>query len=166
MKLTDIPEQAVVFIDANIFIYHFVGASLECKKFLSRCAQKEISGVTSSTVLAEVCHRLMIIEALKFGKIRPQKPLAQLQKKPHIVKGLAEYFIQVTNILSWKIQILSPSEDIVMRSQIFRRQFGLLTNDSFIPVFMADAGTVHLASADQAFGQIPRLQLYAPSDIS
>ena len=42
MKLTEIPEGEAVFIDANIFIYHFAGASEECKEFLKDCAKKEL----------------------------------------------------------------------------------------------------------------------------
>ena len=36
MILADLQEGACVFIDANIFIYHFGGQSLECKAFLER----------------------------------------------------------------------------------------------------------------------------------
>jgi predicted nucleic acid-binding protein len=52
-----------VFIDANIFIYHFGGCSLECKALLERCARRALLGYTSTPVLAEVLHRRMVAEA-------------------------------------------------------------------------------------------------------
>ena len=39
MKLTEMPE-GETFIDANIFIYHFAGASEECKEFLKTGPKK------------------------------------------------------------------------------------------------------------------------------
>ena len=51
MTLADLQEGACVFIDANIFIYHFGGQSLECKVFLERCARRELSGYTATVIL-------------------------------------------------------------------------------------------------------------------
>jgi predicted nucleic acid-binding protein len=36
MNLNDLPDGAAVFIDANIFVYHFSGVSPECRAFLER----------------------------------------------------------------------------------------------------------------------------------
>ena len=52
----NIPTGEIVFIDANIFYYHFVslpGLSIACKHFLHRIEQGEITGVTATVVLAE-----------------------------------------------------------------------------------------------------------------
>ena len=165
MKLNEIIAQENVFIDANIFIYHFTGASLECKEFLKDCAQKKYHAFTSIAVLAEVCHRLMAIEALKRGWTQPKQPSLSLQKHPAVVKKLSEYYVQMTNILGWNIQIIHPPENLITKSQIYRQRFGFLTNDSLIPVYMEEAGTANLASADKIFNSIDHLKLYSPADI-
>ena len=69
------------------------------------------------------------------------------------------------NILSWGIKIIGPPEDMLLKSQVFRNQSGLLTNDSFIPVYMRLAGTDKLATNDKGFARIPSLHTYLPSDI-
>lgn len=165
MTLSELKGGETVFIDANIFLYHFTGASSDCKEFLKRCENGDLFGVTGFTVLAEACHRLMIAEAVKHGVIRPQKPAAQLQKKPQAVKRLSEYAAQIMNMLSWKLKIIYPTEDIFLKSQIYRSQFGLLTNDSFIPVYMEAANTEKIATNDRAFERVIPLRLYSPSDI-
>jgi predicted nucleic acid-binding protein len=38
MRLDEIEPGEKCFIDANIFIYHFTGASEECSSFLTRCS--------------------------------------------------------------------------------------------------------------------------------
>ncbi len=166
MKLNELKNGETVFIDANIFLYHFTGISKDCKELLRRCETKELFGVTGFTVLAEVCHHLMIAEAIKRRLIRSLRPTAQLQKKPEIIKRLSEYSAQIMNITSWGIRVIYPSEDIFTESQIYRTQFGLLTNDSFIPVYMRLANTDKLITNDRAFTCIPSLHIYFPSDIS
>ncbi len=67
MSLADLRDGDRVFIDANIFIYHFGGRSLECKALLERCARRDLLGYTSTPVLAEVLHRRMVAEAIAQG---------------------------------------------------------------------------------------------------
>jgi predicted nucleic acid-binding protein len=165
MKLSEIKQGQAVFIDANIFIYHFAGVSDECKQFLKSCAQKRFTAFIATSVLIEVCHRLMTIEAVKLGLVKSRQPSASLQKNPTLVKKLSAYYTQTTNILSWGFQIIPPPPDIIIRSQIYRQRFGLLTNDSLIPIYMELANTTNLASADKVFNSIPHLHLYSPSDI-
>lgn len=165
MKLSELTAAEPVFIDANIFLYHFTGASRECKEFLQRCEAQELSGITGVTIMAEVCHRLMLAEAIKRGFISSSKPAMQLQKKPEIIKRLSEYPAQMTNIMGWGITILPAPENILAESQVFRTQFGLLTNDSCIPVYMKAAGASKIATNDRAFRSIPSLHVYTPSDI-
>ena len=165
MKLNEIAPNESVFIDANIFIYHFTGISLECKEFLKDCAGKKFNAFTSTTVLAEVCHRLMALEAVKRGLVQSKQPSLYLQRNPTAVKKLSEYYVQMTHILGWGIRILSLEENFVMKSQIYRQRFGLLTNDSLIPVCMEAAGTANLASADKIFHSIDHIKLYSPGDL-
>lgn len=52
MTFDEIPNGTRVFIDANIFIYHFGGQSVECQTLLERCARQEVLGYTSTFVIA------------------------------------------------------------------------------------------------------------------
>lgn len=65
MKLDEIPSEQTVFIDSNIFIYHFTGVSNQSSEFLSRCEEGYLNGITSSNVVLEVLHRLMMIEVVQ-----------------------------------------------------------------------------------------------------
>ncbi len=64
--LAELPLTSRVFIDANILIYHFTRTPISaiCTTFLERVAAAAIVGLTSTTALAEVQHRLMVLEAI------------------------------------------------------------------------------------------------------
>ncbi len=66
MILADLAANDAIFIDSNILIYHFgphptFGSA--CNLFIQRIEKGELHGFTSTHVLAEVAHQLMIAEA-------------------------------------------------------------------------------------------------------
>jgi hypothetical protein len=67
--LSALPPGAVVFADANIFIYGLLHESEECANFIERCRTQNVAGVTSLGAIADVCHRLMLREAKDTGLI-------------------------------------------------------------------------------------------------
>ena len=71
--LAALPSGGRVFIDANIFIYHFTHTPLTaaCTKFLQRVEVGDIEGITSVITLAEVAHRLMILEGIQIHGLFP-----------------------------------------------------------------------------------------------
>jgi hypothetical protein len=74
MTLAELLDGHSVFIDANIFIYHFGGHSPQCKAFLERCARRELLGYTSTPVLAEVLHRQYLASGMSQQEILDDFP--------------------------------------------------------------------------------------------
>ena len=68
--IANLPAGTHLFIDANIFIYAFLGHSNQCRDLLGRCATEQVVGITSLDVVNEVTHRMMLAEALGSGVIR------------------------------------------------------------------------------------------------
>ena len=166
LRLDEIPSGIECFVDANIFIYHFSGISEECSKFLRRCEEGDVVGVTATNVILEVLHRLMMIEAVRKGLITPPNVLRKLQKSPTIVRELGDYFSNVEKIPWMGIRILSFSWETVKSSQAIRARYGLMVNDSIIVAIMKERGIGALASNDDAFERVEDISLYRPRDIT
>jgi predicted nucleic acid-binding protein len=154
-----------VFLDANIFIYHFAGQSLECKVLLQRCARRELNGYTSSSVLAEVLHRRMVAEAIAEGLVTPKTAVRRLGEAPEMVRQLTQYHEDVSKIPQMHIRILPLTLGIVQSSADVRRDQGLLTNDSFVIAFMRDQELTQLATANGDFDRVPGIQIFKPADL-
>ena len=90
MILAELRDGDRVFIDANIFIYHFGGRSMEGKAFLERCARRELLGYTFTPVLAEVLHRHMVAEAIAKGLVTARTAVRKLGETPELVKQLTQ----------------------------------------------------------------------------
>jgi hypothetical protein len=66
MTFAGLTRGDALFVDANIFVFHFapdplLGAS--CTQLLQRIDQQELIGYTSTSILCEVAHRLTTLEA-------------------------------------------------------------------------------------------------------
>ncbi|MCL4537102.1 MAG: type II toxin-antitoxin system VapC family toxin [Nitrospirae bacterium] len=165
MNLSTIESGTEIFIDANIFIYHFTGASNECSEFLSRCEQGDIHGLTSVNVILEVLHRLMMIEAVRKKLAAPPNIVKKLQKQPAKIKLLNEYFINTKKIIDIGIEVNPISMETVFISQSTRLAHGLMVNDSLIIANMQELGINSLATNDKKLGEIEELFVYTPSDV-
>src|SRR5438309_11788714 len=82
--LASVPPGQHLFIDANIFIYHFTQSPLTavCTAFLQRVEAGEILGSTSVVTLTEVAHRLMRREVIRTFDVSPRTDVKLLNGPP------------------------------------------------------------------------------------
>lgn len=164
--LDRLPDGARVFIDANIFIYHFTGLSSSCRRLLERCELGAIRGLTSVTALAEVAHRLMLIEAVSRGLATPGGVVKQLRAHPERVRELQEYQRQTARVPLMGVDVLSVTSTTWAQADLLRAELGLLVNDSLIAASAIEADAHALASADRDFERLAAVTLYTPDDLS
>jgi len=165
MKLDEIKAGSEVFIDANIFIYHFTGVSDECCDFLNRCEQGDLTAITSVNVILEVLHRLMMVEAVKKNLVKPPNIVKKLSKDPSKVKGLNEYFVNTQKISEMGIEIKPVTFGTIIKSQMIRLAYGLMVNDSVIAASMQEEGIKLLATNDTGFEIIDEILVCSPGHV-
>jgi len=162
--LPALPGGALVFVDANIFIYGLLGESGQCADLIERCRKEEVAGVTTTEVVAEVCHRLMVKEAMDLGLIR--RPAASALKSKHdAIRGLRKYWELTARIFQWNLVVLGSNEARHRAAQRIRSEHGLLTNDSLVAAACFERDIRSLATRDADFDLIPELTVYSPSDL-
>lgn len=164
-KLEQVPPGTRIFIDAPIFIYHFTGVSTDCRRFLERCEQGEISGVTSAVTLAEVAHRLMMIEAVASGQVAPGNVANKLRDRPEVVRTLHLYQEQVERIPLMAVEIEPLDLRLLLSSAALRRRHGFLTNDSLVAATVCDRSIGAIASADRDLERLADVELFGPTDL-
>ena len=172
--LEAVPSEAAVFVDANIFLYHFFGASSECAAFLERSAGRDVRAVTGIHIVAEVLHRLMIAEALAkrprerkrgYGEAGKGFGVRYLEAHPDEVRRLADYLAAEPAIERMVGNILPLTIEVMRASLWARSRHGLLINDSLTAAMMKAEGIVHLASNDAAFLRLDGITVHRPTDL-
>jgi predicted nucleic acid-binding protein len=167
LNLDAVPAGATVFVDANIFVYHFFGASRDSAAFLERCALEDVHAVTGAHIVAEVLHRVLIAEARAKTRMgRGGSAVRYLEEHPADLKKLPDHHVAAAAIEQMVGIVLPLTIDAVRASQWARTKDGLLVNDSLTAAMMKAEGIGHLASADAAFLRLEGLTVYRPMDIS
>lgn len=123
MYLHDIEEGQRIFIDANIFIYHFSQGSRfnkSCTDFLSRIEKAEIHGITSSAIIQEATHRLMMVEASSVIDTEVKNLPKYLKQHPDLVKQLTKHLTIPMQISKLNIEIIPLTASLIEESQVFK----------------------------------------------
>ncbi len=167
MTFNHIPANALVFLDANILIYYFTPEPVlgpACQVLMDRIAKfQDFAAFTSTHVLSEVAHQLMILEAVQsFGW-----PLAgitgRLQKHPADVRSLTRFRQAIDEVPRLGIEVLPIERHLMPLAASLSQLHGLLTNDAITVATMQDQAIVHIASHDADFDRVPGITRYAPA---
>ncbi len=138
----NIPPGETVFVDANIFYYHFVslpGLSIACKHFLHRIEQGELTGVTATVVLAEAVQQ--------YG-LSPQGLVRRLTQTPGLLAGLSHHRIVPSTVVAMHVRIEPLTIAILQQAADLSVTHELLTNDAALLAHMQALGMTHLATND------------------
>jgi len=165
MKLTKIQDGEFIVLDTNILVYANQQKSGQCAKLLDRCAKKEVQGIVPMPVVAELMHTLMLIEARENGWIRGANPSRALSEKPDRVRRLTNYERQMREFYAIGLRLESVSSLDVLEAMNVQREFGLLTNDSIIVATARRLNCTSIVSADRAFRNLKKFDVYSPSDL-
>ena len=163
-RIENLPAGTHLFLDANIFVYAFLGSSSQCRDLLSRCATEQVFGITTLDVVNEVTHRMMLAEAVGRGVIK-RDSARDLRGKWREIAKLTDYWPQTAGIFGLNILILMSDEARLHQAQTVRSRHGLLTKDSLIVAAMDQFGIDSLATRDNDFDHVSGITVYKPTDI-
>jgi predicted nucleic acid-binding protein len=166
MKFDAIPAGQSVFVDANVFLHYFTmhpryGAA--SKTLLDRIDNHEITGFTSVSVLGEVVHRLMTIEACQRFGWAAKGIARRLRRHPAEVQQLTRSRQAIDEITLIGVTVLPVEKQHLSQAPDISRQFGLLCGDALIVAVMQTNGLTNLASNDPDFDRVPGITRYAPA---
>ncbi len=166
MKLGLLPAGSVVFADANILAYHFTRVTPTadlCTAFLRRAAGGEIRAITSSMVVAEVIHRAIVYEAARTLSVPKEALITYLKGHPDVIQGLSQHLDVASELARMKVDIKPVDHVDLHGSKRFRREYGLMTNDSLVPAVMKRHKIIHLATNDRDFERVSGIRVWRPT---
>ncbi len=166
MKLTEIESGSKVFVDSNIFIYHFTGVSNECSDFLARGERGELTTITGIHVILDVLHSLMMVEAVRKHLVEPPGIAEKLKKAPQTLKLLNEYYVNTEKIPDMGVIIQPLVFETLVTSHVARLSYGLLVYDSMIIAGMKQDRINLLATNNDVFRNVSEIQMCTPGDIT
>src|SRR5262249_48489453 len=132
MTFGQIPAGVAVFLDANVFVYHFTndpkyGAA--CTQLLNRTTQQQVQGLTSTDALGDVAQRLMTLEAISLLGWPTVGVAARLRKHHDAIPKLTIFRQAISEIPSLGIQVVPISQSLLETATLLSQQHELLIGD-------------------------------------
>jgi predicted nucleic acid-binding protein len=159
------PDGAACFIDANILYYHFVEVSplsTTCTAFLDRVALGFIVGFTSTHVISEAMHKIMLAEAAaKFGLNRAGL-VNWLQHHQNRIEELSEFRQAARELAGTGLNLLPIDIALFDEAAAQSAQHGLLTNDALVVALIRQQGLTNLVTNDDDFDDLPGVTIWKP----
>lgn len=150
MRLSDIPVEATVFVDANVplaSVFEEQRADL-AEEFLLRVENREISAVTSTVVLGEMFHRLLLAETCKLLQVPSYIALQHLKRQPNLFQQLRECWTLINEFLELPLIIHPVDREVFAKALALSQKYRLFINDATHIALMAEQGIEFLATFD------------------
>jgi predicted nucleic acid-binding protein len=167
MTLDQIPANASVFLDANVLVYYFAPDPVfgpVCRTLMDRIYRfQDFAAYTSTQVLSEVAHQLMVLEAARVLSWPLTGITRRLRQHPAEVRQLTLFRQAIDEVPRLGIEVLPLERHLSPLAAALSQLHGLLTNDALILATMQDQAITHLASHDADFDRVPGLTRYAPA---
>lgn len=168
--LASLPSGTHVFVDTNIFTYHYRGKSVSCSAFVRRIAREDVFAYVNFQVLSDLLHKLMLTEALSKGiiaKLLAAQLKQRLQAKRALAERLVDYQTQFEDTLRIGLRVLPLSSRLLVNTRAERVAYGLLTGDSLHLGCMNRREPVlaDIATHDGDFDHIPSVTMWNPMDV-
>jgi predicted nucleic acid-binding protein len=167
MTFDQIPANAAVMIDANIFIYFFTPHAVfgpPCKLLMDRLTNyQDFFAYTSTHLVSEVSHQLMALEASQLFGWPLRGITRRLGQHPAEIKKLTRFRQAIDEIPRLGIEVLPVERHLLPMAASLSQLHGLLTNDAITLAAMQNETIIHIASNDTDFDRVPGLTRYAPA---
>ncbi len=160
----NLPHGATCFVDANIFVYHFVElgrVSAACRALLGQVLRTQVDAVSTSACLADTVHRVMAIEAQTRFQLGGGAA-AWLQRHPERITELSAFRDAAVQLGLLPLRLLPVDARTIIDAAEVSSRHGLLTNDAIVVALMRRHGITHLASNDDDFDRVPGLTVWKP----
>jgi predicted nucleic acid-binding protein len=166
-NLNDFREKELIFIDANIFLYHAFNTNDDAISFLQKVESSSYKASTSSLVLEEVFFKLLMQSSSNFmEKVTVEKVKSLLRddtRREAILRPLAEYRKYIGILRDAGMKVFDLSRGDILAAVGVSRTHHLMVADAAHLAVIKRKNINHLASGDWDFAAVPEITVWSPS---
>ncbi len=152
-----------IFVDTNIFVYALAKKHRykhTCEALLSKINAGEVIGFTSSTVINELFHTILIGEIKqKYGDI---EVIRFIKEHPEVISECTVAYDALDDIFDSSIVILPLILEVLHRAKTLSKKHNLLFSDAIHAASCEIYGIKHIATNDQDFDRVDSLKNWKP----
>lgn len=162
MNLTEFTEPEV-FVDTNIFVYALAKKHRHkhtCEVLLSKINHGETIGFTSSTVINELFHTILVGEIKqKYGDV---EVIRFIKEHPNVISDCDVAYDALDDVFDSSLVILPLTLEVLQHAKTLSKKYNLLFSDAIHAASCKVYGIKHIATNDQDFDRVDFLKNWKP----
>lgn len=162
MNLAEFTEPEV-FVDTNIFVYALAKHhryKYTCESLLSKINHGETIGFTSSTVINELFHTILVGEIKqKYGDV---EVIRFIKEHPNVISECGVAYDALDDVFDSSIVILPLTLEVLQHSKILSKKYNLLFSDAIHAASCKVYGIKNITTNDQDFDRVDFLKNWKP----
>ena len=136
---------------------------LSCNSFFERIESGEYRGITSTLVINEVLHKLILAEAAKIYHLQSEREaIKYLKRKPERISGLSQVWKNYSDIKEYPIIICDFDGAVMEKAVELSNKHGLFISDASHLAIMMTQGIKRIATNDSDFERLNGIDIYKP----
>ena len=170
MKLSEFDLEQSIFVDANIFNFHFgkhPTYGLNCTEFLERIELSKVVAVTSDIVLNEVFYVEMIGKGCQILSTDKRWAVRkQFEHNEDFAKQCYSHLQEISDYIrvmeGSNLTIVNTGRDILFKSVELGAKYRLWTRDAIHTATCSFFQIMHIATKDEHFDRVSFLERWSP----
>lgn len=162
MNLEDFTEPEI-FVDTNIFIYGLAKKHRykhTSEALLSKINNGEIIGFTSSTVINEIFHTILVgAIKQKYGDV---EVIRFIKEHPDVISECEVAYSALEDVFESSIVILPLTFEVLLLAKTLSKKHNLLFSDAIHAASCEIYGIKHIATNDSDFERVDFLKQWKP----
>jgi predicted nucleic acid-binding protein len=162
MNIAEFTEPEI-FIDTNIFVYALAKKHRyknTCEELLSKINQGETIGFTSSTVINELFHSILIGEVrLKYGDV---ETIRFIKEHPNVISECSVAYSALDDVFDSSIVILPLTLEVLHHAKTLSKNHNLLFSYAIHAASCEVYGIKNIATNDKDFDRVDFLKNWRP----
>jgi predicted nucleic acid-binding protein len=162
MNLEDFSDPEI-FVDTNIFVYALSKKHRhkhKCGELLSKINEGEVIGFTSSTVINELFHTILIGEIKR--KYEVNDVIHFIKEHPDVISECSFAYDVLDDIFDSSVVILPLTLEVLKYSKTLSKKHNLLFSDAIHAASCKIFGIKHIATNDGDFDRVDFLKTWRP----
>lgn len=162
MNLAEFTESEV-FVDTNILVYALAKKHRHkrtCEALLLKINHGEAIGFTSSTVINELFHTILVGEIKqKYGNV---EVIRFIKEHPNVISECDVAYGALDDVFNSSLVILPLTLEVLRHAKIISKKNNLLFSDAIHAASCKVFGIKHIATNDQDFDRVDFLKNWRP----
>jgi predicted nucleic acid-binding protein len=154
-----------MFVDTNIFVYALARRhrhKRKCNDLLVQINHGDIAGFTSSTVINELFHTVLVGDVRRRYQLKKEEVIGFIKNNPQVISETKVAYKAMDDVFDSNMVILSVNFEVLKKARELSEKYDLLLSDAIHAATCKIYAISDMATNDADFDRVDFIRAWKP----